>query len=272
MATKLGIFAGGGGLPGRLIEACVNSARPYFVVALEGQADAAVIGEAPHEWCRLGAADKAFKILQRENVEEVVFAGKVERPSLTALRPDARAMRLFVKLGRKAMGDDGLLSGIVAEIEVLGFTVVGPETILDALAPESGPVGRHTSDDDAKRDIERAVEVLKALGDADVGQAAVVQDGLVLGVEAIEGTDAMIERCGALRREGPGGVLVKIRKPGQEDRVDLPTIGPDTVRRAAAAGLRGIAIEAGGGLIIDREALVREADDAGLFVETIAVE
>ena len=272
MATKLGIFAGGGGLPGRLIEACETSGRPYFVVALEGQADAEVIGEAPHEWCRLGAADKAFKILQRESVEEVVLAGKIERPSLTALRPDARAMRLFVKLGRKAMGDDGLLSGIVEEFESLGFIIVGPETILDALVTAPGPVGRHAADDDARRDIERGIEVLRAVGQADVGQAVVIQDGLVLGVEAIEGTDALIERCGALRREGPGGVLVKIRKPGQENRVDLPAIGPDTVTRAAAAGLRGIAIEVGGSLVIDREAVAREADEAGLFVEAIAVE
>jgi hypothetical protein len=108
--------------------------------------------------------------------------------------------------------------------------------------------------------------VLAALGAADVGQAVVVQQGMVLGVEAIEGTDALIERCAGLRRDGPGGVLVKLAKPGQETRADLPTIGPDTVRRAAAAGLRGIAVGADAAIVIEREALVRLADEAGLFV------
>ena len=121
-------------------------------------------------------------------------------------------------------------------------------------------------DEQAKADIARGVAVLHLLGAADVGQACVVQQGLVLAVEAIEGTDAMLSRCGALRREGLGGVLVKLAKPGQERRADLPTIGPETVRNAARAGLRGLAFEAGSTILAEREALVAEADAAGLFL------
>jgi DUF1009 family protein len=111
--------------------------------------------------------------------------------------------------------------------------------------------------------------VARALGVADVGQACVVQQGIVLALEAIEGTDAMLARAGTLARQGPGGVLVKLVKPGQDRRADLPTIGPGTVRAAAAAGLRGIAFEAGGTILTDRAALVRAADEAGLFLTGI---
>jgi DUF1009 family protein len=115
-------------------------------------------------------------------------------------------------------------------------------------------------------DIRRGIEVSRGLGHLDVGQAAVVQDGMVLGIEAAEGTDALLARCAGLRREGPGGVLVKTRKPQQESRIDLPTIGAGTVTAAATAGLRGIAVEAGGALVVDRPAVVRAADEAGLFI------
>ncbi len=144
--------------------------------------------------------------------------------------------------------------------------MIGPDQVLQAgLAPE-GPLGHVRPDAQAIADIERGERVARALGALDVGQAVVVQQGLVLGVEAIEGTDELIRRCAGLRREGPGGVLVKVEKPGQEQRADRPTIGPQTVTLAAAAGLRGIAVEAGATIVIDRDEVVASADHAGLFV------
>jgi DUF1009 family protein len=125
-------------------------------------------------------------------------------------------------------------------------------------------------DEDARADIEHGIGVARALGALDIGQAVVVQQGLVLGVEAAEGTDELLRRCAGLRRDGPGGVLVKMAKPGQERRADLPTIGPQTLTLAAAAGLRGIAAEAAMTLVIDRAELVRAADEAGLFVVGVA--
>ena len=121
-------------------------------------------------------------------------------------------------------------------------------------------------DETALEDIRRGLEVAEALGRADAGQAVVVQQGIVLAIEAAEGTDRMIARAARLRREGPGGVLVKMAKPQQDRRMDLPVIGPDTVEAAAAAGLRGIAVEAGGVLVLDREAAIRSADEKGLFI------
>jgi len=266
MAAKLGIIAGSGELPVRVLEAARSSGRPVFVLALEGAADPDFVATVPHAWIRLGAAAEGLQLLRANGVEEIVLAGAVRRPSLLSLRPDWRTAKFFARVGSRALGDDGLLSAIIKELEGEGFRLVGAETILNsALAPE-GLLGRIRPDRQAEDDIALGLKAAHALGALDIGQAVIVQQGIVLGVEAIEGTDALIARCGALRREGVGGVLVKIAKPGQERRADLPTIGPDTVRNAAAAGLRGIAVETGASLIIDRAAVVEAADSAGLFV------
>lgn len=262
----LGILAGKGELPARLIAACRASGRPFFVLAFEGQTDAALVEGVSHGWCRLGAAGTAFKLLREHGVQDLVMAGRMSRPSLAELRPDLRATRFFAKVGVKALGDDGLLSAVVKEIEIEGFKVVGVDAVLADLLAPAGLYTRTAPDDQAHADIKRGVQVARELGRLDVGQAVVVQQGLVLGVEAIEGTDALLARCGGLRREGPGGVLVKVSKPGQERRVDLPTIGVSTVTAAAAAGLRGIAVEAGRSLVVDRLAIAKEADTAGIFV------
>lgn len=264
--AKLAIVAGGGELPALVIQACRESGRPFFVLALEGQADPAQIGDAPHFWCRLGAAAKGEKILRENGTEEVVFVGKVRRPSLKELRPDWRALKVMIKATVRALGDDGLLRAIVREFEAGGARVVAPHDVVRDLLATEGVYGRVQPDRQARIDIARGFAVAKAIGALDIGQAVVVQQGIVLGVEAIEGTDALIERTRPLRREGTGGVLVKVPKPRQERRIDLPTIGADTVEVAAKAGLRGIAVEAGGALIINRAKVAARADELGLFV------
>ena len=180
--------------------------------------------------------------------------------------PDWRAAKFFAKVGYRALGDDGLLSAIVKELEREGFRVLGADELLgDADLPE-GPLGRVRPDALASADIRRGMQIARAIGALDIGQAAVVQQGLVLGVEAIEGTDALLRRVAGLRRDGPGGVLVKAEKPGQERRADRPTIGPQTVALAAESGLRGVAAQAGATIVLDRAETVRRADEAGLFV------
>ncbi len=271
-SAKLGIVAGGGGLPGRLIAACRECRRDVFVIALEGITDRDGLDGASHAWVHLGALERMIGLLREAAVEEVVLAGPVPRPSLRTLRLDKRALKRLVGLRPGALGDDRLLSLIVDELEGEDFRVVGVDTILtDLLAPE-GAVGALEPDADARVDIAAGVRVARALGALDVGQAVVVQHGVVLGVEAIEGTDALLARCRDLCRDGPGGVLVKLKKPGQERRADLPTIGPDTVANACAAGLRGIAVEAGNALIVDRAKVAEAADAGGLFVVGIVPE
>jgi len=270
-AGPLGIIAGSGALPRRLVENCRAAGRPVFVLALQGEADEATVADVPHAWCRIGAAAKALDLLRANSVKDLVLAGGVRRPSLSALLPDWRAAKFFARVGYRALGDDGLLSAIVKELEREGFLVVGADDILgdDDLMP-LGLLGRHRPDDEAKADIEHGMRVAHALGAVDIGQAVIVQQGLVLGVEAAEGTDELLRRCAALRRDGPGGVLVKMAKPGQERRADRPTIGPRTVALAAASGLSGIAAEAGMALVIDRAELVRVADQAGFFLIGVA--
>jgi hypothetical protein len=268
----LGIIAGGGGLPRRLIESSRAAGRAVFVLALEGEAEPETVGDVPHAWCRMGAAAKGLGLLRDNGVTDLVIAGGVRRPTLTTIRPDWRAAKFFAKVGYRLLGDDGLLSAIAKELEIEGFHLVGAHELLDAAAsvPE-GPLGRLRPNAEAEADVARGIAIARAIGALDIGQAVVVQQGLVLGVEAIEGTDALLRRCAGLRRDGPGGVLVKVAKPGQESRIDRPTVGPLTVRIAAEAGLQGIAVEAGTTLLIDREDTIRSADAAGLFVVGVRV-
>jgi DUF1009 family protein len=267
VSGRLAIVAGSGEIPKRLLESCRAVGRPVFVLALEGHTDPALVSGVPHAWIRLGAAAEGFAALRSADVAEVVFVGPVKRPSLASLMPDMRAAKFLARVGLRSFGDDGLLSAIVKEFESEGFRVVGVDDVLGSLVAPAGAVGRLMPDETAQSDIARGLAVVRALGALDIGQAAVVEAGVVLGVEAIEGTDALIERVAKLKREGPRrGVLVKAKKPGQERRVDLPTIGPGTVERAADAGLAGIAIEAGAALIVDRDEVARRADATGVFV------
>jgi DUF1009 family protein len=228
------------------------------------------VADTPHAWVRLGAAGDGFRLLHENGVDELVMAGGIRRPSLASLRPDWRAAKFFAKVGYRALGDDGLLSAIVKEFESEGFRVIGADALLPSALAPAGPFGSVLPDAQAEADIAHGLKVARALGALDIGQAVIVQQGMVLGVEAIEGTDALVARCASLRRDGPGGVLVKIKKPGQEARADLPTIGPRTVSAAARAGLRGIAVEAGATLVLDLRGVAAAADRAGLFVVGLA--
>jgi UDP-2,3-diacylglucosamine hydrolase len=265
--APLGILAGGGPLPGRVAAAAQAAGRAVFLIGFEGFAESAVLAPFPHAWTRLGAAGRTLALLRGQGCQEVVLIGPVKRPSLLDARPDAEGARLLARIGRAAFGgDDGLLAAIVRVIAEEGFVVRGAHEFLTEAVGTLGTLGRHAPDAQALSDIARGVAVVQALGAVDVGQGCVVQQGIVLAAEAIEGTDAMLARAGGLARPGPGGVLVKLVKPGQERRADLPTIGPRTVRAASAAGLRGIAFEAGGTLLTDRVGTVDAADAAGLFL------
>jgi len=253
-APKLGIIAGGGALPGLLVSACQSSGRPYYVLGLTGFADSA------DSWMKLGEAGKGFDALRAVGVTEVVMAGAVQRPKLSELKTDFKGAAMLARIaGRAALGDDNLLSAVVAEVEAEGFKVVGADSILAGLLAPAGVLGRHAPDEGARKDIALGFTAAKALGKADVGQAVVVKDGAVIASEGADGTDGMLGRV-------TGGVLVKVKKPQQERRVDLPTVGPDTVKNAVAAGLRGIAVETGHTFTLDRAQMIAIADEAGSFI------
>lgn len=265
--ATVGILAGSGPLPGRVAEQVRRQGRAVFIVAFEDFAEPAVVAPYPHAWARPAAAGRILSLLREHGCRDLVLIGPVKRPGWRDLRPDAEGARLLARIGRAFFtGDDGLLAAIVRVLGDEGFAVRGAHEFLPSALAQTGPLGRHAPDDAALADIERAVGVLRLLGLADVGQGCVVQQGAVLAVETIEGTDRMLRRIVEVALPGPGGVLVKRLKPGQDRRADMPAIGPGTVREAAASGLRGIAFEAGATLLIDREAAVALADEAGLFL------
>ncbi len=271
MPLKLGILAGHGPLPPRLISTCRASGREMFIVAFEGETDPEVIGDTPHIWTRLGAVGAVLKALRDAEVGEVCLCGKMRRPELSKLKFDWRGVKLLGRLARATTGgDDALFNVIVEELESEGFRIVGADELLSELLAPAGVLGVVAPDARAREDIEVGVRAAREVGARDLGQGAVVESGVVLDVEGTDGTDALLSRCA--ERARPGGVLVKVMKPHQERRVDLPTIGIETIRRAHAAGLSGIAVEAGRSLIIDLPNVRREADEAGLFLVGIEVD
>ena len=265
--NKLGIVAGGGILPQLLIEHCIAQNRPFFVLAVENNADRAIFTpDIPHQWIRLGQAGTGFKRFADEKVTEVVLIGTIHRPTLSDLVPDLRTTAFFARIGMKSLGDDGLLRAVVKEIESENMRVVGIHEVMPDLLVKEGLLTKCKPDKQALADIERGAEVAYELGRLDVGQSVIVQQGLVLGVEGIEGTDELIKRCGTYQRKGDGGVLVKLRKPQQDMRIDLPTIGTRTIEALHQAGMRGVAIHTGNALIVNEPEVIALADKYGMFI------
>ena len=265
----LGIVAGSGELPRVLIQACQDSGRPYYVLALEDTAEDATAELAGDHYSviRFGAIGKAFDILRKNSVSELVMAGRVTRPRIASIRPDLKGAKLLARIGAQLMtGDNELLASIVDFLEEEGFRVVGAEEVVHDLLTPEGMIGSIYPDKRAQADIESGARIARAIGVLDIGQSVILQNGLVLGIEAIEGTDGLIRRCTELKTEEKGGVLVKVKKPQQEKRVDLPTIGVSTVERLAECGFAGVAIEAGASLILNRREVARRADALGVFV------
>lgn len=263
----VGILAGGGPLPGQVAAAVAAQGRPVFIVAFQDFAEPAIVAPWPHAYVRLAAAGTILAALRAHGCDDIVLIGPVKRPSFRDLRPDAEGARILARLGRALFsGDDGLLGAVVRVLGEEGFTIRGAHEFLSRSLGQAGRMGRYAPDERARADIARGIEVVRTLGRLDIGQGCVVQNGVVLAVEAMEGTDAMIARSGQCRQPGEGGVLVKLCKPEQERRTDMPTIGPRTLVHAAEAGLVGVAFEAGATLFTDQAACVETADSKGLFL------
>jgi hypothetical protein len=265
-------------LPLAIAESAEQDGRPVHIVAIRGEADPA-IERHPHTWVAWGEIGRLLDALKSNQCSELVIIGSVSRPDLKNVRFDLGAIRnLPLILSLTVGGDDAVLGSIVRFFEAKGLVVRGAHEVAPGLVAPLGPLGRERPSAESERDIAKGLEVVRALGALDVGQGAVVVRNHVLAVEAAEGTDAMLERAKGLRQWGEkgsrrrNGVLVKLPKPGQELRVDLPAIGPRTVRLAADAGLAGIAVAAGHVLLAERAEFVRLADAEGLFVLGVARE
>jgi UDP-2,3-diacylglucosamine hydrolase len=268
----LGIIAGGGPLPCVVAGAAAGRGLPLHIVGIRGEA-LEEIERFPHTWVNWGEVGKVFAALDQAGCRDLVIIGGVTRPDLANVKFDLGAIKnLPFLLSLGLGGDDKVLSSIVRFLEGKGYRVHGAGDVAPELLAGEGRLGDKSPSAMDRADIEVALRVVLELGRLDIGQSAVVVGGHVLAVEAAEGTDAMLERCAELRRRGrvkrrdQAGVLVKAPKPGQEERVDLPTVGPETARRAAAAKLAGIAVAAGRVLIADRDATIEIANREGLFL------
>ena len=264
--VPIALLAGRGDLPYTLLHVFQKQNRPFVILAFKGQTEANLVKNLPHIWLQFGEAGKALHYIKENHIQEIVMAGAISRPAMSEIRPDWEGVKWLAKIGSKALGDDNLLKLIIGMIEEKGYKIVGPDDILKDLLAPKGILSSIEPDEQAWRDIGRGVAILSALSPVDVGQAIVIQEGLVLGIESIEGTDALIERAGTLQRPGCGGVLIKIAKHQQENRADLPTIGLETIRKVLAAGLRGIAVEAERTLFLNQEETLKLAQDKGLFI------
>lgn len=263
----LGIIAGSGRLPAQLVEHCRNNNRPVFVLAFHDTTDPETYARVPHAVVRIESVGEALEHLRTAGVTQLVMAGKVRRPSLIGLKPDKSTAKLLARVGSAFFsGDNALFTSLVSFLEEEGFTVIGAEQVMDELITPEGVLGKIKPTEQNMVDIAKGMRIAKALGSLDIGQAVIVENNYVLGVEAAEGTDAMIIRCANLKNEERGGVLVKAKKPLQEARVDLPAIGPATIENIYAAGLMGVAVEADGSLILDRAQVIARADRLGIFV------
>jgi DUF1009 family protein len=273
MGTPLGLIAGGGALPPAVAASVRESGRDLFVVAITGSVSDPWVNDFPHIFVSPGEPGRTIKALEAAGVREVVLAGRVERPHFSQMKLDAKGVLLLPKAVAAARkGDDALLRFIVGICEDAGFSALSVAEAAPGLVCGEGPLGQVAPNAAAQADIAAAMRIVRTLGALDVGQAAVVCDGLALAVEAAEGTDAMLARVGDLRESLRGteghrrGVVVKALKPTQDAKTDMPVIGVQTVQGAHAVHLSGIAVEAGAALILDKAQVAREADRLGLFV------
>ena len=268
----LGLIAGAGDLPIEVAQACTRAGRPVFVIRLKGMADPA-LDAFPGSDVGLVEFGRCLKALHRAGCDRVAFAGVVRRPDFASLKPDLQALKHLPGVVSAARhGDDALLRAVLAVFEKEGFTIESVQDLATGLVLPAGPFGRLTPGPEHQDDMAQALRVAREIGRLDIGQAVVVCDGVVLAVEAQEGTDALLARVAALPSALRGspeqrrGVLAKAPKPTQDRRVDLPTAGLATVERAAQAGLAGIVGEAGGLLIVGGSQVRDAVDRLGLFV------
>lgn len=268
---RIGLIAGGGRLPDYVRSAALENDLLGLVIALDPFVPKLKFPDAKR--LSLGQFGKMVRSLKKAQCTHVCFAGIVKRPDFTRLKPDLKAVRHLPSTIRAAgQGDDALMRHVLSLFEQEGFQIISPQEVCADLMLSEGVLGAVPLTDEHRDDALQACKIASAIGVLDVGQAAVVAGGVTLAVEAQEGTDAMLVRLlnlpGELRgtEEKRKGVIAKLIKPNQDIRVDLPTLGPATVKLASEAGLAGIVAEAGGAFVIEREETIRLADEAGLFI------
>ncbi len=264
---KVGIIAGAGTLPRHVYDACIKKGIECVVVGLEGQTSSTLFKGISYETIPVYNISKILRLLQMEGATHIVLAGRVERAHLSRLLLDLKGAVLLAKIMKNGLNDNAVLSTVIKFLEKEGFTIIPPEMIARDIVIRKGVLTRTEPDKSAVEDIKKGTKILRNIAALDVGQALVIQSGLVLGVEAAEGTDELIKRCGRIQqKDEPGAILVKISKPNQDRRVDLPCVGNITINQLKEYGMRGAAVEADSTLLLDGADTIKTADENNIFL------
>lgn len=265
MTEPLAVIAGYGGLPITLLAA--HDPRPVFILAYHGHTDPRVVEGRDHIWLYLGQVGKALQAMQERKIKRIVMAGGIRRPSLRHLLPDREGRKLLKRLGTRWRGDNKILSVIEEYLEEKGFHLLSVQDIAPHLLPSAGPLGKHTPSSESLADIRTGASLLDHLSPFDVGQGLAIQNGLILAIEAAEGTDACILRTSPLANpQEPPPVYVKRAKINQTEKIDLPVIGLKTMENLIKAGFQGLSFQAKKTLITDLDKVIQLADQNGLFL------
>lgn len=275
MPPKLAIIAGGGDLPGKLINHLINTKQDFYVIGIIGHVKTDLLENVSHSLIRIGQAGLGINILKREKITDIIMIGNVRLPSLLDLRPDFRTfiffLRVIIKSALKFIGDDKILSNAALELEREGFKIVGIDDVLTDIIAPSGILGSVSMDKKFAEDVRVGIGAALKLGRLDKGQAVIVKSGKVIMREDRGGTAELINQAKMLSNSN-NAILIKLKKPGQDTRLDLPTIGIETVKQAFEARLAGIVIQAGATIIVDRNSMIKEANKSGLFINSIELE
>ena len=261
---RIGLIAGKNKFPLIFAQAARAQGLEVVAAAHRGETDPALADLVSSlQWVYVGQLGKIIRFFQQAGVSQAVMAGGISKGRLfTHLRPDLRAVRLLSRLSH--VGDDGILREVAAELEKEGITIVSPTLYLAELLAPRGVLSRRQPTAKERQDVLFGWKIAKEIGRLDIGQCVVVRRQAVLAVEAIDGTDATIRRGGSLA--GEQAVVVKVSKPHQDLRFDVPAVGLETIAVMAAVKASVLALEAGKTLMFDRPAMLQAADRARIAV------
>ena len=264
--SDIAILAGRGLLPKIVYQECINKNIKCRIIGLKGEVDESLFPGMEYDLFTPHNVSLIFKLLKEMNISNIVIAGKVSRKHLPKLILDKTGLLIFKEIIKSGFNDTSIYSVIIKFIEKEGFKIISPDSIAEDLLAKKGKINAIRITEKVKKDIDEGVKILRGIIKYDIGQALVIDNGLVLGVEAVEGTNNLIERCAKFRKSLKGGVLIKLCKPHQDRRLDLPCIGPDTIKIIVKYGYNGITIEAKKSIIIAGAQTIKLANDGGVFI------
>lgn len=268
----IGIICGDGDYPKIVARACIEQNLNFCMLMINAFADNCVDIDSSSKNCRgilnvkIGEIGSSIDFFHRNNVTNIVFAGGIKRPNFSGLSLDKKGRSWLLKLGKSVFyGDDALLKAIAKLLNEEGFVVISGTEILKDVFVSSGIFSNKHPTEAELFDIKIGFNAAKNLGSLDIGQSVIVHDGLILGVECVEGTDALIERCAKLRKSASGGVLIKTSKPQQDHRLDLPTVGINTINQLNINGFSGLIIESEKCIVINKKLVIEQVNDFSMF-------